>query len=101
MDATTEEKWQWINDLAKRRTPSTEFDDDNDRQNQVRGAIANGWQWMRAEERIGRWLGLALAILVWGTFAVCYFQAHPIDNTTSIPAGECQEYQDYLDRVAE
>jgi hypothetical protein len=72
------EKWQWKTDL----THPDEFDDAEKAEELsqkvavVYSHIGNGGDWLREEERVGRWLGLALAIIVWGivivAFAVCH-----------------------------
>lgn len=92
------EKWKWWVDqttgqssakeelckrLLKRTRPTVtdEFDDGETARKQsiICARIANGWEWMRAEERWGKWLGLAAAVLIWGTLACCYVSStwHP------------------------
>ena len=40
--------------------------------------IANGYEWICEEERVGRWLGLLTTILIWGTTFLIWYQYHPI-----------------------
>lgn len=87
-----EEKWEWLQDLTKGRggpsisnVESDEFDDaevaSKEKRNQgdLLNRITNGFEWMRAEERIGRWLGLVAAVLIWGTLFLTWYQSHPIN----------------------
>ena len=53
------------------------FDDAEElaKQGELLNQIAAGFEWMREEERVGKWVGLVAAILVWGTFAAFYVAA--------------------------
>lgn len=90
--STSYEKWQWIQDLTGGREEppknnsiscleSDEFEDgelteEQEAQRGLWGQIANGFEWMREEERVGRWLGLILAILIWGGSFTIFYATH-------------------------
>jgi hypothetical protein len=60
--------------------PPDEFRDAEERAAQAEfcQSIANGFRWTRAEERVGKWLGLLAAIVVWGIAFVIFCQSHPM-----------------------
>jgi hypothetical protein len=68
------EKWKWWNEPAEVSTSEDNFDDEEKlaKQGELLNRIAAGFEWMREEERVGKWIGLITAILVWGTLAVLY-----------------------------
>ncbi len=63
----------------KNMTTSSEdnFDDAEEltKQGELLNRIAAGFEWLREEERVGKWVGLIAAILFWGTFATAYVAA--------------------------
>ena len=89
---TSSETWQWLQDLTGGREEppkndsiscleSDEFDDGKPTEEQKNqqglwGQITNGFEWMREEERVGRWLGLILAILIWGMSFTIFYATH-------------------------
>jgi hypothetical protein len=58
-------KWQWLVDLTQPKHKETleELEEADQCMANFKVAIANGYQWTRYEERIGKWLGLALALI--------------------------------------
>ena len=79
------EKWQWWHDMTSsisKVETEDEFDDvahseeEAKKQGQLLHQIANGFEWMREEERIGRWLGFAIAIFFWLIVVVSYIRTH-------------------------
>jgi hypothetical protein len=82
-------KWKWWVDLTQ---PKDNFDDTEVEAEQIklRQAIADGYEWTREEERIGRWLGLLIAVVFWGTLILCFFASHPFhpNGTVVMPDGQ-------------
>lgn len=99
--STSCEKWQWIQDLTQKEPPISNLENDEfldgeptkeqEAQYGLWGKIANGFEWMREEERVGRWLGLLLAIAFWGMCFIMYYQAHPIQSSHSDDAEVMQQ----------
>lgn len=69
-------KWKWWVDLTE---PKDNFDDAEVAEERVklRQAIANGYEWTREEERVGRWLGLLIAIVVWAIIISAFIASRP------------------------
>ena len=81
-------KWQWWQDLTK---PEDNFDDAEvlEQHGDLHRAIANGYEWMREEERVGRWLGLFIAIAFWAITIIVFAASRP-----SCPGGWNGRYVD-------
>jgi hypothetical protein len=80
-----DEKWPWWTDLTSKKTVMDDFDDadkalvsveEQEHQLGMYHDIANGFQWLREEERIGKWLGLAIATFLFGTLIISYIVTH-------------------------
>lgn len=99
MNTTTTEKWQWLNDLTN-QPADTSFDTEataEENQDALRQDIAEGFQWKCEEERIGKWLGLVIAVIVWGIVIICYITSHPLENTVpSTPEYDNSFYEQML-----
>jgi len=81
-------KWKWWVDM----TPEDNFDDAEVAKKQLglRHAIAAGYEWTREEERAGRWLGLLLAVVVFGVAIASFCASHPLypSGTVIMPDGK-------------
>ena len=80
-----EEKWRWDHDMTggiSSVETDDEFDDaeESNKQGHFLHQIANGYDWMREEERIGRWIGLLLAVFVWGAALIVFYLATVLPN---------------------
>ena len=79
-----EEKWRWDHDMTGgiSSEETDEFNDieENNKQGHFLNQIANGFDWMREEERVGRWLGLLIAVLIWGTALITFWCATVLPN---------------------
>lgn len=82
-------KWKWWVDMTQ---PEDNFDDVEvaEKQLGLRRAIAAGYEWTREEERVGRWLGLLLAVVIWGMAIVCFCESRPLypSGTIIMPDGK-------------
>ncbi|MFA5766340.1 MAG: hypothetical protein WC919_00265 [Candidatus Paceibacterota bacterium] len=81
-------KWKWWVDLTQ---PNDNFDDAEiaDQQAGLQQAIADGYGWTREEERVGRWLGLFIAVVFWAIMILAFFASHPFhpNGTVIMPDG--------------
>ena len=81
-------KWKWWVDLTQ---PEDNFDGTEVEAEQIklRQAIAAGYEWTREEERIGRRLGLLMAIVFWAIMILVFFASHPFrpNGTVIMPDG--------------
>jgi len=64
----TTERWPWRVDYTK--DIGDEFDEAEVDEKQIEFLQQTGFDWMRQEERIGRWLGFVIAILFWGILGI-------------------------------
>lgn len=63
-----DKQWQWIVDMTKdepKPPPS--------KANKEFRAMLRQQTWLRAEERVGRWIGFVVAVLFWSMMAVSYY----------------------------
>lgn len=81
-------KWQWWVDMTKHED---NFDDAEvtEAHRGLNRAIANGYEWTREEERVGRWLGLFIAVAFWAIIIVAFAVTRP-----SHPGGWNGQYID-------
>jgi hypothetical protein len=82
-------KWKWWVDLTQSKD---DFNDAEiaDQQVALRQAIADGYEWTREEEKVGRWLGLFIAVVFWAIIILAFFASHPLypNGTVVMPDGQ-------------
>lgn len=68
------ERWPWRVDYTT-DVGEDEFDEAEIVEKQSEFLQQIGFDWMRQEERIGRWIGFAVAVLFWGTLVIAWFSS--------------------------